>query len=141
MVKIRFHEKSMTLVVMRNSFFDRAVRSDRNLLIGPFADIRGSLQVGGRLDLGMGAKVRGNIHAESAVIGSEVSIMGSIFTEKDLAIMDNTEVRGNAESGGDLMVNQGVQIRSAKALGNIFINGSPSIVELHAGGRVIARKG
>ena len=85
--------------------------------------------------------VRGNIRAESASIGPESCIMGSIFTEKDLTIMDNTEVRGNAESGGDLIVRNGVQIRSAKALGDILINGSPSIVELHAGGRVIARKG
>ena len=138
---IKIHSASETFIIKKRSFFENDVILPGNAIIGAGSSFWGDLVVKGTLDLGRGSKVKGNITAETTVIGADSHIEGNIKASGDLTLLDRAKVDGLAYADGDILIRPMVSARAAECKGDILVTGKTDIKSICSGHKLIARKG
>ncbi len=137
--QIKYHKDSNTYIARKNTFFEDDVKIDGNLMVGAGSNFWKDLYVNGKLELGKGSFVRGNIRAEEALIGARSEINGTIYVAGDLRIFDQAKIGRSAIAGKEMLVRPGCKIAFAKASGTMELVGKVSINEIESGTKVIVR--
>ncbi|MCK5307202.1 MAG: polymer-forming cytoskeletal protein [Zetaproteobacteria bacterium] len=136
---IKYHAGSDTYIVQKKAYFENAVAIDGNVMVGAGANFWQGLTVSGSLELGKGSFVKGDVKADSAIIGSRTEITGSIEVENDLTLLDDVIVAKSATCGGEMLVRPGSSITFAKADSTLELIGKVDIKEIETGTKVIVR--
>ncbi|MDG6242839.1 MAG: polymer-forming cytoskeletal protein [Methanolobus sp.] len=136
---IRYHGDSNTYVARRNTYFENDVNIEGNFMVGAGVNFWKDLNVKGKLELGKGSFVKGNIKADEALIGARSEIMGNIEVSGNLKIFDCTIINGSAIAGEEMLVRPGCKLSFAKASRTMEIVGKASIKEIESGTKVIVR--
>ncbi|WP_407354754.1 polymer-forming cytoskeletal protein [Methanolobus sp. WCC5] len=136
---IRYHGDSNTYVARKNTYFEDDVNIDGNFMVGAGANFWKDLNVKGKLELGKGSFVKGNIIADEALIGARSELMGNIEVAGDLKVFDCTVINGSAIAGEEMLVRPGCKLRFAKASRTMELVGKVSIKEIESGTKVIVR--
>lgn len=97
-----------------------------------------NLTVTGRLDLGKGSVVRGNVKARSALVCSKAKILGNIETVSELVFLDKAKINATA-CQGDIRVRPGCVIDSVKADGTLELIGKVLVRKVEPLTKVIIR--
>ena len=113
---IKYHPRSNTFVIEKRAFLDNDLTLDGNVIVGQEVKFWKDLTVTGRLELGKGSVVKGNVKAKSALVCSEAKILGSIETESELVLLDRVRVNAVA-CEGDIHVRPGCDIGSVRQEG------------------------
>ena len=136
---IKYHEDSNTYITRKNSFFEREINIDGNLIVGSGSNFWKDVNVKGVLELGKGTFVKGNVKADEAIVGARSEINGNIEVAGDLKIFDSVKIEGSAIAGDEMHVRPGSKIGFAKASRTMELVGKVSIKEIESGTKVIVR--
>jgi predicted acyltransferase (DUF342 family) len=136
---IKYHEDSNTYIARKNSYFEKDINIDGNLIVGQGSNFWKDINVKGVLKLGKGTFVKGNVRADEAIIGARSEINGDVEVAGDLKIFDSVKIDGSAIAGDDMHVRPGSKIGFAKASSIMELVGKVSIKEIESGTKVIVR--
>jgi predicted acyltransferase (DUF342 family) len=136
---IKYHEDSNTYITRKNSYFEREINIDGNLIVGSGSNFWKDVNVKGVLELGKGTFVKGNVKADEAIVGARSEINGNIEVAGDLKIFDSVKIEGSAIAGDEMHVRPGSKIGFAKATSIMELVGKVSIKEIESGTKVIVR--
>ncbi|WP_321429446.1 polymer-forming cytoskeletal protein [uncultured Methanolobus sp.] len=136
---IKYHEDSNTYITRKNSFFEREINIDGNLIVGSGSNFWKDVNVKGVLELGKGTFVKGNVKADEAIVGARSEINGNIEVAGDLKIFDSVKIEGSAIAGDEMHVRPGSKIGFAKASRTMELVGKVSIKEIESGTKIIVR--
>ena len=136
---IKYHAGSDTYIIEKKAYFEDAVTIDGNVMAGAGANFWKGLTVSGSLELGKGSFVKGDVKADSAIIGSRTEITGNIEIENDLTLLDEVAIAGSATCGGEMLVRPGCSMAFAKADTTIELIGKVDIKEIKSGTKVVVR--
>jgi predicted acyltransferase (DUF342 family) len=136
---IKYHEDSNTYITRKNSYFEREINIDGNLIVGSGSNFWKDVNVNGVLELGKGTFVKGNVKADEAIVGARSEINGNIEVAGDLKIFDSVKIEGSAIAGDEMHVRPGSKIGFAKATSIMELVGKVSIKEIESGTKVIVR--
>ena len=136
---IKYHAVSDTYIIEKKAYFEDAVAIDGNVMVGAGANFWNGLRVSGSLELGKGSFVKGDVKADSAIIGSRTEITGNIEVENDLTLLDEVAIAGSATCGGEMIVRPGCSMAFAKADSTLELIGKVDIKEIESGTKVIVR--
>lgn len=135
---IKYHPRSNTYVIEKRAFFDNALILNGNVIVGQEVKFWKNLTVNGRLELGKGSIVLGNIKARSALICTKAKIRGNIETDSELILLDKAQIN-SAICLGDMRVRPGCVIGSVKADGTLELIGKVAIQKVEPLTKVIIR--
>ena len=135
---IKYHPRSKTYVIEKRAFFDEALILEGNVTVGQDVAFWKDLTVTGRLELGKGCIVKGNVKARSALVCSEAKILGSIETISELVLLDRVNVN-SVISEGDIRVRPGCVLGSVKAGGSLELIGKVIVKNVEPLTKVIIR--
>ncbi|AKB56472.1 MULTISPECIES: bactofilin family protein [Methanosarcina] len=135
---IKYHPRSNTYVIEKRAFFDEDLTLDGNVIVGQEVKFWKNLTVTGRLDLGKGSVVRGNVKARSALVCSKAKILGNIETVSELVFLDKAKINATA-CQGDIRVRPGCVIDSVKADGTLELIGKVLVRKVEPLTKVIIR--
>lgn len=135
---IKYHPRSNTYVIEKRAFFEENLMLDGNLIVGQEVKFWRDLTVSGRLELGRGSAVQGNVKAGSALICAAAKILGNIETVSELILLDRASVNA-AACQGDIRVRPGCAIGSVKAEGTLELIGMVSVKKVEPLTKVIIR--
>jgi len=135
---IKYHPRSNTYVIEKRAFFEENLMLDGNLIVGQEVKFWRDLTVSGRLELGKGSAVQGNVKAGSALICAAAKILGNIETVSELILLDRASVNA-AACQGDIRVRPGCTIGSVKAEGTLELIGMVSVKKVEPLTKVIIR--
>lgn len=135
---IKYHPQSNTYVIEKRAFFEEDLKLDGNLIVGQEVKFWRNLAITGRLELGKGSAVQGNVKAGSALICAAAKIQGSIETVSELILLDRAGVNV-AACQGDIRVRPGCTIDSIKAGGTLELIGKVSVKKVEPLTKVIIR--
>ncbi|MDD3042954.1 MAG: polymer-forming cytoskeletal protein, partial [Methanosarcinaceae archaeon] len=135
---IKYHPKSNTYVIEKRAYFDEDLVLAGNVIVGQEVSFWKDLKVKGKLDLGRGALVRGNVKADSALLCSGSRILGRLDVSSDLHLLDNAKVRA-AYCKGDVLARPGCFMGFIKAEGTLEIIGKVNIRDVEPITKVIVR--
>ena len=135
---IKYHPRSNTYVIEKQAYFEEDLTLDGNVIVGQEAKFWKNLTVTGRLELGKGSIVNGNVKARSALICSEAKILGNIKTVSELVLLDRAKIN-TATCQGDVRVRPGCIIDSVKADGTLELTGKVIIRKVAPLTKVIIR--
>lgn len=133
---LRKHALTNTYIAPSTSFFESAVSFDTNLTTGRRVHFWDNLEVYGKLILGPHSSVKGDVVAESAVIGADARIYGTLSVAGNATILKGA-VMDRIICGNNLKICEGVTAEYAESGGTIEMMGNASIKELGPG-KVIA---
>ncbi|MBP1908108.1 polymer-forming cytoskeletal protein [Methanolobus bombayensis] len=136
---IKYHEESNTYITRKNSYFEKDINVDGNLIVGSGSNFWKGINVKGILKLGKGTFVKGDVKADEAIVGARSEINGSIEVAGDLKIFDSVKINGSAIAGEQMFVRPGSDIGFAKASKTMELVGKVSIKEIESGTKVIVR--
>jgi cytoskeletal protein CcmA (bactofilin family) len=135
---IKYHPRSNTYVIEKRAFLEENLILDGNVIVGQEVKFWKSLTVSGRLELGKGSIVQGNVKAESALICAAAKILGSMETVSELILLDGAKVNV-AACEGDIHVRPGCSLGSVKAGGTLELVGKVAVKRVEPLTKVIIR--
>jgi carbonic anhydrase/acetyltransferase-like protein (isoleucine patch superfamily) len=135
---IKYHPRSNTYIIEKRAFLDTDLMLNGNVIVGQEVKFWKNLTVNGKLELGKGSIVKGNIKARKALICSEAKILGTLETDSEIVLLDGARVN-SAACQGDIKVRPGCIIGSVKAEGTLEIIGKVSIGKVEPLTKVIIR--
>jgi carbonic anhydrase/acetyltransferase-like protein (isoleucine patch superfamily) len=135
---IKYHPRSNTYVIEKRVFLEEDLMLDGNVIVGQDVKFWKSLTVSGRLELGKGSIIQGNVKAESALICAAAQILGSIETVSELVLLDGARVNV-AACEGDIRVRPGCFLGSVKAGGTLELVGKVAVKRVEPLTKVIIR--
>ncbi|MFZ2499054.1 MAG: polymer-forming cytoskeletal protein [Methanosarcina sp.] len=135
---IKYHPRSNTFVIEKRAFLDNDLMLDGNVIVGQEVKFWRDLTVTGRLELGKGSVVQGNVKARSALVCSEAKILGSIETVSELVLLDGARVNA-AACEGDIRARPGCAFGSVKAGGTLELVGKVAVKRVEPLTKVIIR--
>ena len=130
------HAPTDTYIAPSTSFFETAVSFDTNLTTGRRVHFWDSLEVCGKLTLGPQSTVKGDVVAESAIIGADARISGTLTVSEDAVLLQGAAMN-QIICGGSLKICEGVEAEYVEAAGTIEMMGNANIKEFGPG-KVIA---
>ncbi|KKG12926.1 polymer-forming cytoskeletal protein [Methanosarcina sp. 2.H.A.1B.4] len=135
---IKYHPRSNTYVIEKRAFFEEDLMLNGNVIVGQEVKFWKSLTVSGRLELGKGSIIQGNVKAESALISAAAKILGSIETVSELVLLDRARVN-IAACEGDIRARPGCSFGSVKAGGTLELVGKVAVKRVEPLTKVIIR--
>ena len=135
---IKYHPRSNTYVIEKRVFFEEDLMLEGNVIVGQDVKFWKSLTVSGRLELGKGSIIQGNVKAESALVCAAAQILGSIETISELVLLDGARVNV-AACEGDIRVRPGCSLGSVKAGGTLELVGKVTVKRVEPLTKVIIR--
>lgn len=135
---IKYHPRSNTYVIEKRAFFEEDLMLNGNVIVGQDVKFWKNLTVSGRLELGKGSIIQGNVKAGSALVCAAVKILGSIKTVSELVLLDRARVNF-AACEGDIRVRPGCSLGSVKAGGTLELVGKVVVKRVEPLTKVIIR--
>ncbi|MGB9940350.1 polymer-forming cytoskeletal protein [Methanosarcina sp.] len=135
---IKYHPRSNTYVIEKRAFLEEDLTLDGNVIVGQEVKFWKNLTVTGRLELGKGSIVQGNVKARSALVCSEAKILGNIETASELVLLDRAKINA-AACQGDIRVRPGCTLNSVKAEGTLELIGKVIVRKVEPLTKVIIR--
>ena len=135
---IKYHPRSNTYVIEKRAFLEEDLILDGNVIVGQEVKFWKDLTVTGRLELGKGSVVQGNVKAGSALVCSGAKILGNIETVSELVLLDRAKINA-AACQGDIRVRPGCAIGSVKAEGTLELVGKVIVRKVEPLTKVIIR--
>lgn len=135
---VKYHPRSNTFIIEKRAFFEHDLKLEGNVIVGQEVKFWGDLMVTGRLELGKGSAVQGNVKASNALVCAAAKILGSIEAVSELILLDGAKVNAVA-CQGDIRVRPGCVIGSVKAGGTLELIGKVSIKKVEPLTKVIIR--
>ncbi|HEY3360747.1 MAG TPA: polymer-forming cytoskeletal protein [Methanosarcina sp.] len=135
---IKYHPRSNTYVIEKLAFFEEDLTLDGNVIVGQKVKFWKNLTVTGRLELGKGSIVKGNVKARSAIVCSEAKILGDIKTVSELVLLDRAKINV-AACQGDIRVRPGCTLDSVKADGTLELVGKVIVRKVEPLTKVVIR--
>lgn len=135
---IKYHPRSNTYVIEKRAFLEEDLTLDGNVIVGQEVTFWKNLTVTGRLELGKGSVVRGNVKARSALVCSKAKILGNIETASELVLFDRAKINA-AACQGDIRVRPGCVLDSVKADGTLELIGKVLVRKVEPLTKVIIR--
>ncbi|MDY9927322.1 polymer-forming cytoskeletal protein [Methanosarcina sp.] len=135
---IKYHPRSNTYVIEKKVFLEEDVILDGNVIVGQEVKFWKNLTVSGRLELGKGSIVQGNVKAESALVCAAAKILGSMETVSELVLLDGAKINF-AACEGDIRVRPGCSLGSVKAGGTLELVGKVAVKRVEPLTKVIIR--
>ncbi|MDD1679673.1 MAG: polymer-forming cytoskeletal protein [Methanomicrobiales archaeon] len=111
-----------TYIAPRGSFFDGHVKVDGNFIAPADTHFWGKLMVAGRLELGAGSSVGGQLIAQSAVIGPRAKVKGPLITLENVTVCNRACLR-SIQAGGNVILRPGVMVGDVKSDETIVVVG------------------
>jgi cytoskeletal protein CcmA (bactofilin family) len=121
-MQMKVYQRGDTYIAPRGSFFDGHVRVDGNLIAPADTHFWGRLLVAGRLELGPGSSVGGQVIAQSAVIGPRAKVKGPLITLEGVTVCDHACVQ-SVQAGGHVLLRPGVVVGDVKSDETITVVG------------------
>jgi Integral membrane protein CcmA involved in cell shape determination len=125
-------------VIEKLAFFEEDLTLDGNVIVGQNVKFWKNLTVTGRLELGKGSIVKGNVKARSALVCSEAKILGNIETVSELVLLDRAKINTTA-CQGDILVRPGCTLDSVKADGTLELVGKVVVRKVEPLTKVVIR--
>ncbi|AGF96783.1 hypothetical protein MmTuc01_1406 [Methanosarcina mazei Tuc01] len=113
-------------MIEKRAFLEEDLTLDGNVIVGPEVKFWKNLTVSGRLELGKGSIVQGNVKAGSAIICAAAKVLGNIETVSELVLLDRARIN-IAVCGGDIRVRPGCSLGSVKAGGTLELVGKVAV--------------
>ncbi len=135
---IKYHPRSNTYVIEKRVFLEEDLMLDGNVIVGQDVKFWKNLTVSGRLELGKGSIIQGNVKAESALICAAAQILGRIDTVSELVLLDGARINV-AACEGDIRVRPGCFLGSVKAGGTLELVGKVAVKRVEPLTKVIIR--
>ncbi len=135
---IKYHPRSNTYVIEKRAFLEEDLILDGNVIVGQEVKFWKDLKVTGRLELGKGSVVKGNVKARSALLCSQAKILGNIETVSELVLLDRARIN-SAACKGDIRARPGCAIDSVKADGTLELIGKVTVRKVEPLTKVIIR--
>lgn len=135
---IKYHPRSNTYVIEKRAFLEEDLTLDGNVIVGQEVKFWKNLTVTGRLELGKGSIVQGDVKARSALVCSEAKVLGNIETVSELVLLDNVKIN-TAACKGDIRVRPGCTLNSVKAEGMLELVGKVIVRKVEPLTKVIIR--
>ncbi|WP_292376758.1 polymer-forming cytoskeletal protein [Methanosarcina sp. UBA411] len=135
---IKYHPRSNTYIIEKRAFLEEDLTLNGNVIVGQEVKFWKNLTVTGRLELGKGSIVKGNVKAKSALICSEAKVLGNIETDSELVLLDRAKINV-AACQGDIHVRPGCTLDSVKADGTLELIGKVIIRKVEPLTKVIIR--
>lgn len=135
---IKYHPRSNTYVIEKLAFFEEDLTLDGNVIVGQNVKFWKNLTVTGRLELGKGSIVKGDVKARSALVCSEAKILGNIETVSELVLLDRAKINTTA-CQGDILVRPGCTLDSIKADGTLELVGKVVVRKVEPLTKVVIR--
>lgn len=135
---IKYHPRSNTYVIEKRAFLEEDLTLDGNVIVGQEVKFWKNLTVTGRLELGKGSIVQGNVKARSALICSEAKVLGNIETVSELVLLDKAKIN-TAACQGDIRVRPRCTLNSVKADGTLELIGKVIVRKVEPLTKVIIR--
>ncbi|MDQ1276823.1 MAG: hypothetical protein QG610_2401 [Euryarchaeota archaeon] len=135
---IKYHPRSNTYVIEKRAFLEEDLVLDGNVIVGQEAKFWKNLKVSGRLELGKGSIVQGNVKAESALICAAAKVLGNVETVSELILLDGSRIN-IAVCKGDIRVRPGCSLGSVKAGGTLELVGKVNVRKVEPLTKVIIR--
>ena len=135
---IKYHPRSNTYVIEKRAFLDEDLTLDGNVIVGQEVKFWKNLTVTGKLELGKGSVIRGNVKARSALVCSKAKIMGNIETASELVLLDKAKIN-TAACQGDIHVRPGCVLDFVKADGTLELIGKVLVRKVAPLTKVIIR--
>ena len=125
-------------MIEKRAFLEEDLILDGNVIVGQEVKFWKDLRVTGRLELGKGSVVQGNVKAGSALVCSGAKILGNIETVSELVLLDKAKINA-AACQGDIRVRPGCAIGSVKAEGTLELVGKVIVRRVEPLTKVIIR--
>ena len=135
---IKYHPRSNTYVIEKQAFLDEDLTLDGNVIVGQEVKFWKNLTVTGKLELGKGSVIRGNVKARSALVCSKAKILGNIETASELVLLDKAKIN-TAACQGDIHVRPGCVLDFVKADGTLELIGKVLVRKVAPLTKVIIR--
>lgn len=135
---IKYHPRSNTYIIEKRAFLEEDLTLNGNVIVGQEVKFWKNLTVTGRLELGKGSIVKGNVKAKSALICSESKVLGNIETDSELVLLDRAKINA-AACQGDIHVRPGCTLDSVKADGTLELIGKVIVRKVEPLTKVIIR--
>lgn len=135
---IKYHPRSNTYIIEKRAFLEKDLVLEGNVIVGQDVNFWKSLIVSGRLELGKGSTVRGNVRAGSALICAAATVLGSVETVSELVLLDGARVNV-AACEGDIRVRPGCSLGSVKAGKTLELVGKIIVKRVEPSTKVIIR--
>lgn len=135
---IKYHPRSNTFVIEKRAFFEEDIMLNGNVIVGQEVKFWKSLTVSGRLELGKGSIIQGNVKAGSALVCAAAKILGSIETVSELVLLDRSRVNV-AACEGDIRARPGCFLGSVRAGGTLELVGKVAVKRVEPLTKVIIR--
>lgn len=135
---IKYHPRSNTYIIEKRAFLEEDLTLNGNVIVGQEVKFWKNLTVTGRLELGKGSIVKGNVKAKSALICSEAKVLGNIETDSELVLLDRAKINV-AACQGDIHVRPGCTLNSVKADGTLELIGKVIVRKVEPLTKVIIR--
>ncbi len=135
---IKYHPRSNTYVIEKRAFLEEDLTLDGNVIVGQEVKFWKNLTVTGRLELGKGSIVKGNVKARSALVCSEAKVLGNIETVSELVLLDKAKINA-AICQGDIRVRPGCTLDSVKADGTLELVGKVVVRKVEPLTKVVIR--
>lgn len=135
---IKYHPHSNTYVIEKRAFFDENLVLDGNVIVGQDVNFWKDLVVTGRLELGKGSVVQGNVKAKSALVCARTRILGSIEAVSELILLDGARVN-SASCSGDVSMRPGCAVGSVKSGGTLELVGKVTVKKVETLTKVVVR--
>jgi predicted acyltransferase (DUF342 family) len=125
-------------VIEKRAFFEEDLILDGNVIVGQEAKFWKNLTVTGRLELGKGSIVRGDVKARNALVCSGAKVLGNIETTSELILLDRAKIN-IAACQGDIRARPGCTLNSVKADGTLELVGKVIVRKVEPLTKVIIR--
>lgn len=125
-------------MIEKRAFLEENLILNGNLIVGQEVKFWKDLTVTGKLELGKGSVVQGNVKARSALVCSGTKILGNIETVSELVLLDRAKIN-TAACQGDIRVRPGCFIGSVKADGTLELVGKVIVRKVEPLTKVIIR--
>ncbi len=135
---IKYHPRSNTYIIEKRAFLEEDLTLNGNVIVGQEVKFWKNLTVTGRLELGKGSIVKGNVKAKSALICSEAKVLGNIETDSELVLLDRAKINA-AACQGDIHVRPGCTLDSVKTDGTLELIGKVIVRKVEPLTKVIIR--
>ncbi|MPN03334.1 hypothetical protein SDC9_150561 [bioreactor metagenome] len=135
---IKYHPRSNTYIIKKRAFLEEDLVLDGNVIVGQEVKFWKNLTVSGRLELGKGSIVQGNVKAGSALICSAARVLGNLETVSELVLLDRARVN-TAVCKGDIHARPGCFLGLVKAEGTLELVGKVNVRKVEPLTKVIIR--
>ncbi|AKB30662.1 hypothetical protein MSSIT_3943 [Methanosarcina siciliae T4/M] len=125
-------------MIEKGAFLEEDLTLEGNLIVGQDVKFWKNLTVSGRLELGKGSIIQGDVKARTALVCAAAKILGSVETVSELVLLDGAWVNV-ASCEGDIRVRPGCTLGSVKAGGTLELVGKVAVKRVEPLTKVIIR--